>query len=86
MPFGNELLVMRLVDMGRIHPKQDNSKVCSKCGHQVGIYPTGQKWLKKYPKTVIICPQCVGPNYDGRAVAPMSEMIQESRESYPKPK
>jgi hypothetical protein len=82
----DQLLVMRYEDMGRIHPNQDNSKKCSKCGHQVGIYPTGQGLLKKKPKTIIVCSHCVGSDYDGRTVAPIADMMRESRESYPKPK
>jgi ribosomal protein L33 len=79
-----ELLVMRLADMGRIHPQQDNTKFCSNCNERVGIYPTGQAWLKKNPKTKLICSICVDKNYSGRTVAPMSEMARESRETRPR--
>jgi ribosomal protein L33 len=79
-----ELLVMRLADMGRIHPQQDNTKFCSNCNERVGIYPTGQAWIKKNPKTKLICSICVDKNYSGRTVAPMSEMARESRETRPR--
>ena len=36
------LLVMRLEDMSRVHPKMDNSQVCDRCQQQVGIYPSGE--------------------------------------------
>jgi hypothetical protein len=78
------LLVMRYKDMGRIHPKQDNSKTCSKCGLQVGIFPTGQIYLRKFPKAKIICSVCVDNTYDGRTVAPHADMIREARETRPR--
>ena len=59
----DSLLVMRLDEMERVHPKQDNSRVCGTCGKQVGIYPSGQEILKKYPTLEIICNVCaaLGP-------------------------
>ena len=83
---GDELLVMRLADMGRIHPQQDNTRFCSKCNERVGVYPTGQAWMKKNPRTKLICSVCVDKNYDGRTVAPMSEMMRERRETRPREK
>jgi hypothetical protein len=57
----NQLVVMRLKNMHAKHPQQDDSKVCSKCGTKVGIYPSGQKVLKKNPSFSIICDVCIGP-------------------------
>jgi hypothetical protein len=52
---------MRLADMLLVHPQQDNSRVCSKCGEPVGIYPSGQAVLRGAPDTVITCNHCAGP-------------------------
>lgn len=53
------LLVMRLKDMHRVHPRQDDSKVCARCGHRVGIYPSGQQVLKQDPSVEIVCSVCM---------------------------
>ena len=55
------LVVMRLTDMHVVHPGQDNTRSCSQCGHIVGIYPSGQKALKRYPQAKIVCARCVEP-------------------------
>lgn len=55
---GYRLLVMRLADMTRVHPDQDDSRVCSECGQPVGIYPSGQAVIKQHPETVIVCNVC----------------------------
>jgi hypothetical protein len=55
-----DLVVMRLTDMHRVHPEQDNSHVCAKCGEQVGIYPSGQAVLKARANDIrILCSHCV---------------------------
>jgi hypothetical protein len=56
-----DLVVMRLADMLLVHPQQDNSRVCSRCGDQVGIYPSGQDILARHPDTIITCSACAGP-------------------------
>lgn len=53
-----KLLVMRLADMHRVHPQQDDSRVCSQCQHPVGIYPSGQAALKRDPELLIVCSVC----------------------------
>jgi hypothetical protein len=55
------LIVMRLADMHRVHPQQDNSRVCLKCGERVGIYPSGQAALRHNPSLDIICSHCNEP-------------------------
>jgi hypothetical protein len=80
-----ELLVMRLVDMGRIHPGQDNSHKCSRCGYQVGIYPSGQDFLRKNDTARIVCTICA--DVSSKSIifeAPSDQIIQEMRESLPK--
>jgi hypothetical protein len=52
------LICMRLQDMMRQHPGQDNSKTCSLCGARVGIYPTGQAQLRKFRDVKIVCHVC----------------------------
>ncbi len=55
------LVVMRLEDMFRVHPQMDSSHVCSKCLEPVGIYPYGQKLLKRYKDLKIVCNICSVP-------------------------
>jgi len=78
------LIVMRLVDMHRNHPAQDNSHACSKCGSVVGIYPSGQRALRDNPGLPIICIRCATkePPPDGmRPAGSIEEVIQEMRDS-----
>jgi hypothetical protein len=90
MADGIALAAMRLVDMHRIHPSQDNSHVCSKCGERVGIYPTGQRVLKHNKGVKIICVVCAMKDYDEkpeerptevRPAGRWDEIAQESRDS-----
>ena len=73
-----QILCMRLADMHRIHPDQDNTRVCARCGHTVGIYPSGQKMLRKFPTLEIVCQRC-SPNFTG-ILAPGA--INEPSESH----
>jgi DNA-directed RNA polymerase subunit RPC12/RpoP len=63
-----DLIVMRLADMHRVHPRQDNSRVCGTCGQQVGIYPSGQAMLRHHSDTAIVCSVC-------SAARPVAETI-----------
>jgi len=65
-------VVMRHVDMVRVHPKQDNTKTCSICGQRVGIYPSGQAALKRDPSLTVICQVCDArlPHHGPTALAP----------------
>jgi hypothetical protein len=56
-----DLGVMRLAEMHQIHPRQDNSRVCAKCGERVGIYPSGQALLRRRRKVRILCNHCLEP-------------------------
>ena len=56
-----DLVVMRLAEMHRIHPEQDDSRVCDKCGERVGIYPSGQAMLRRFPEARVVCSHCVEP-------------------------
>jgi hypothetical protein len=82
----DELLVMRLADMHRVHPEQDNSRVCACCGEQVGIFPSGQRALRFAPTLKIVCNVCAErqPRPVVRISAPGA--LDEARESVPKDK
>jgi hypothetical protein len=76
------LIVMRLANMHRVHPKQIES-VCARCGHVVAIYPSGQTALRHFgaENVEIVCEVCHFPGPD--AVA-LPGVVEESRESKPK--
>ena len=75
-----DLVCMRLGDMHLVHPNQDNSRVCSKCGVQVGVYPSGQAVLARHPHTVITCQICADPLAPSAALAPGA--LDEPSQSY----
>jgi hypothetical protein len=66
-----ELVVMRLADMKRVHPKQITG-TCDGCGHSVGIFPSGQQIMKQYPDVRLMCQVCKMPGPDA-ALAPGAE-------------
>lgn len=66
------LIVMRLADMKRIHPEMTTNSMCCKCGHRVGIYPSGQRIIASDPTTEIICGRCRDPR-SAQAFAPGAE-------------
>lgn len=75
-----ELLVMRLADMVRVHPKQIVSR-CSKCGEAVGVYPSGQRIMKEYALlggVKLVCQVCRG-EHDLTILAPGA--MEEASES-----
>jgi hypothetical protein len=74
------LIVMRFEDMELIHPDQIERK-CNRCGHTVGIYPSGQSVLKRYPAMEIVCQVCK-PETDINILAPGAEF--EPAQSKPK--
>jgi hypothetical protein len=77
------LVVMRLKDMGRVHPDQDNSRLCSQCGEPVGVYPSGQAALRDRPDMRIVCHVCAhgGQGAKSYPAAPWDEIICEIEES-----
>jgi hypothetical protein len=82
------LVAMRLADMHKVHPQQDNSRVCSSCGAPVGVYPSGQGVLKRFPQLKIICNVCAEKTVDVKrdtnmAAAPMAVIMEEIRQSVP---
>ena len=71
------LICMRLADMRNQHPKMTTA-LCAQCRDVVGIYPSGQKILERYPTTLIKCQICEPPSPTS-VLAPGA--IQESFES-----
>ena len=59
------LTVMCVADMWTAHPNTDYSHVCSKCREPVGIYPSGQRVLRRYKSTTIVCNRCADPGQVG---------------------
>lgn len=79
-----ELVAMRLADMRRVHPQQDNTRFCGLCGERLGIYPTGQRVLRMNPKAKLVCAHCaIKREYDltGAAALSPEEFIDEQRQS-----
>ena len=66
------LIVMRLADMVIVHPEQITGS-CARCGHEVGIYPSGQKVMQQYPDVEIVCEKCQQPG-PGVTLAPGAEI------------
>jgi hypothetical protein len=77
------IVVMRLAEMHRVHPQQDNSRVCAECGQQVGIYPSGQAMLKADRSLLVICSHCfeATPEPEFMVLAPGA--VDELSESVP---
>jgi len=79
------LVTMRLADMARMHPAQDDSHVCAECGHAVGIYPSGQRALRDHPGLKIICQLCAVKRpaqlIENVPAADFDTIMQEGRDS-----
>jgi hypothetical protein len=80
------LVTCRLADMARMHPAQDDSHVCGTCGHAVGIYPSGQEALRKWPHMKILCSHCAltrpSAEIENILAADFETIMAESRDSY----
>lgn len=63
------LAVMRASDMYVAHPDTDYSHVCSRCGKEVGIYPSGQRVLREHTSVILMCTRCA-PQSGGWRLAP----------------
>jgi hypothetical protein len=79
------LVTMRIADMTRMHPAQDDTHVCAECGHAVGLYPSGQAALRRWPRMKIICAPCACKRDPGEienvAAADFDTIMAESRDS-----
>jgi hypothetical protein len=67
-----ELVCMRLVDMHRVHPEQITAR-CSQCGHEIGVYPSGQEVMRLHPDAKLFCQVCKAPGNDTK-LAPGAEV------------
>jgi hypothetical protein len=76
------LICTRLADMTRMHPDQIE-KICFECGHVVGVYPTGQQALERWPSVKIICTPCANPSPNDKiySAGSLDEVVQEIAES-----
>jgi hypothetical protein len=79
------LVCMRYDEMHRMHPGQIIN-VCAECDAWVGVYPTGQRQIKRWPKMKILCNHCALVSHDPDVkVLPagsVNEIVQENRDSY----
>lgn len=79
------LVAMRLADMHKRHPKQDDSRVCARCQHPLGIYPSGQAALAGNPGMAVICQICAvaePSDINFPAAKNLRELKQEITDSY----
>lgn len=79
-PTRAELIVMRLADMERVHPEQIVA-TCSSCGHEVGVYPSGQKIMRKIRGVKLVCQVCRTPGDGGAAVVLAPGALEERKQS-----
>jgi hypothetical protein len=76
------LIVMRLADMARVHPRQI-PRHCDGCGHLCGVYPSGQRVIAADPHTQVLCSHC----HDPRAATAWAPGAKADRgQSVPNPK
>jgi hypothetical protein len=76
------LIVMRLVDMHRVHPDMV-AGICSRCTETCGIYPSGQRVLAETPDVKIVCTRC-HPDPLRAGLAPGA--LEEPLQSIPNPR
>ena len=76
------LVVMRAANMTKVHPQTDWTHQCERCHQPVGIFPSGQRLLRKQPNVEIVCDGCAG---DTTAIMLAGEALlgvrQEAREA-----
>lgn len=80
------LVTMRIADMTRMHPAQDDTHVCGECGVPVGIYPSGLSALRKWPAMKVICSICAFKRppheIENMPAADFETIMQESHDSF----
>jgi len=81
------LTCMLAEDMYVAHPKTNWDHVCNRCKLPVGVYPSGQKVLKRRDLDVeIICNRCVALGELVGAMPASKGILQEVKDSIPIPK
>lgn len=83
--YPTDLICTRIADMFVMHPEQIERQ-CHKCGHAVGVYPTGQRAMANYPKMKITCSVCMQMTplelvTETFPAGSMEEIIREKHES-----
>jgi hypothetical protein len=71
------LIVMRLADMRKVHPNQDDSFVCARCQAPVGIFPAGVRMIKAKPDTEVVCQICHGGDHSIFLSEPVPGMFED---------
>jgi hypothetical protein len=76
------LLAMRAADMVVVQPHMDTTHGCCRCHETVGLYPSGQRVLRRYRNIEIVCQHCMtdGERSDAK-LAPGAE--HEPYQGYP---
>jgi hypothetical protein len=70
---------MRLADMTLVHPDQIERQ-CYRCGHTVGVYPSGQQVLAEFdPRIDIVCQCCADSTSGQLAPGALAEPSQSVR-------
>ena len=80
-----ELIVMRLADMTKFHPDQITAK-CHGCGHDVAVYPSGQKAMRQYPGIKLMCQVCAGNRVQMPCSHPVRDQNHLSRQENNEPR
>lgn len=81
-----KLVCTRLHDMTKMHPEQTEGE-CVNCHQTVGIYPTGQRALARWPSMKIWCTNCAMLDRtlinEYRPAGTADEVLNEMRQSKP---
>ena len=67
------LYAFRYADMLLVRPDMNTDHVCSRCKHQVGLWPSGMAALAQYPNAEIVCQRCELPINSQPAPGAMAE-------------
>jgi len=74
------LAAMRVAEFSYAHPNADYTHVCARCGHEVVLYPSGQKVMREHTSVIVLCNRCA-PHSGGWPLAPgaAQEPLQSTR-------
>jgi len=54
------LMVVRESELQKVHPRTDFRHHCAICQQPVGVFPSGQRLMRRYAVT-LICTHCMPP-------------------------
>jgi hypothetical protein len=77
------LVAMREAEMAVVHPDMDTSHQCGRCGVTVGLFPSGQRVLRKYGRVDIVCQNCMTAD-EREEATPAPGMEAEVLEAQPR--